>query len=55
MEELDEGVSQEEKDAAAAQASEGWGPIPLFVGGGLVSQDSSLYLQEEKCGKLTRG
>lgn len=47
VEELDEDVSQEDKGAAAAQAAEGWGPIPGFLGGGLVSQDSSLYLQEK--------
>lgn len=54
MEELDDDVSQEDKGAAAAQAAEGWGPIPGYLGGGVVSQDSSLYLQE-KCGKLMGG
>lgn len=61
MEELDEGVCQEEKDAATGQAAEGWGAALGFLGGGggdgggMVSQDSSLYLQEEKWGKPREG
>jgi len=57
VEELDEGVGQEEKDAATGQAAEGWGATSGFLGGadGMVSQDSSLYLQEEKWGKPGEG
>lgn len=54
VEELDEDIGQKEKDAAAAQAAEGWGSTLGFLGGGSVSQDSSLYLQEEKWSKLRR-
>lgn len=59
MEELDEGICQEEKDAATGQAAEGWGATLGFLGGGgdgggMVSEDSSLYLQK-KWGKPGAG
>ena len=56
VEELDEGIGQEEKDTATAQAAECWGRTLDFLGGhsrsGTVPQDSSLYLQKKKRGKL---
>lgn len=48
VEELDEDIGQKEKDAAAAQAAEGWGSTLGFLGGGSVSQDSSLYLNHNQ-------
>lgn len=54
VEELDEDVSQEEKDAATAYVAECWGRALGSLGGGgcgTISQDSSFYLQE-KWGKL---
>lgn len=51
IEELDEGVGQEEKDTATAQAAECWGRTLGFPGGhsgcSIASQDMSLYLQEK--------
>lgn len=54
VKELNEGVGQEEKDTATTQAAECWGRAGASVGGqgGLVSQGSGLYLQEEKQGGL---
>ena len=51
MEELDEGIDQEEKDAATGQAAEGWGATLGFLVGGegaVSSQDSSLYLNHNQ-------
>lgn len=52
VEEPDEGVGKEEKDTATTQAAECWrcalgGSLRGGHGLGLVSQDSSLYLQEK--------
>lgn len=58
MEELDEGIGQEEKDAATGQAAEDWGATLGFLVGGegvVSSQDSGLYLQEKKWGKPGEG
>lgn len=53
VEELDDDIGQEEKDAAAAQAAKRWGRTLRFLGGGgggCISQDSSLYLQKKTWG-----